>query len=127
MHEVSVISNIVSAIQNELEKYDAVGVEEVVLIIGDMTSLGTDQMRFAYEVVTRGTILENAELIIEREAVEVRCAECGYEGPVEEIRSDFSEHTIPILSCPDCRGRVKVIKGQSCGVKNLKILEAEDV
>lgn len=124
MHEVSVISNIVSAVLREAEKYDAIGVEEVVIVIGDMTSLGTEQMRFAYEIVTRGTILESADLVIEREKIEVFCAKCGYEGPVEEIESDYGNHSIPILSCPECGGAVKVIRGQSCGVKNIKILEA---
>jgi len=124
MHEVSVVSNIVSAVLRELEKYDAHGVEEVVLIIGDMTNLGAEQMAFAFEIVTRDTILEGANLVIEREAIVVICSECGYRGPVQMIESDYGEHSIPILSCPECGGHIKVIEGQSSGVKNVKIREA---
>lgn len=125
MHEVSVVSDLVSAILRELEKYKVEKVEEVTLVIGDLTMLGSEQMEFAYEVVTKDTPLEGSKLIIEHEAIEVRCDSCGYEGGVESIKSDYDEHAIPILSCPKCKGSVKVTAGQSCCVKNLRIVEAD--
>ena len=60
MHEVSVVSDIVSAILRELEKYNVVKVEEVILVVGEMTSLGHEQLEFAYEIVTKGTLLEGS-------------------------------------------------------------------
>ncbi|MFA6710021.1 MAG: hydrogenase maturation nickel metallochaperone HypA [Candidatus Methanomethylophilaceae archaeon] len=124
MHEVSVVSDLVSAIITELDKYSVEKVEEVTLVIGELTSLGTEQMEFAYEVVTKGTVLEGSKLIIETEEIEVHCESCGYDGPVETLVSDYSGHSIPILSCPKCKGHVKVTAGQTCSVKNLRILEA---
>ena len=56
MHEVSVVSNMVDAILKELENYDVEKVEEVNVLIGDLTSLGAEQLEFAYEIVTRGTL-----------------------------------------------------------------------
>ena len=125
MHEVSVVSDIVSAILKELERYSVERVEEVTLVIGDMTNLGEEQMEFAYEIVTKDTELEGSKLVIEHERIRVTCNECGYEGEVKMLESDYGEHTIPILSCPKCNGKVKVIAGQTCMVKNLKIVEAE--
>ena len=125
MHEVSVVSDIVSAILRELEKYNVERVEEVVLVVGDMTSLGEEQLEFAYEIVTKETKLEGSKLVIEHEKIRVICNECGYEGEVRMLESDYGEHTIPILSCPKCNGKVKVTAGQTCKVRNLKIVEAE--
>ena len=125
MHEVSVVSDIVSAILKELEKYNVERVEEVVLVVGDMTSLGEDQLEFAYEIVTKETKLEGSKLVIEHEKIRVKCNDCGYEGEVRMLESDYGEHTIPILSCPKCNGKVKVTAGQTCKVRNLKIVEAE--
>ena len=125
MHEVSVVSDIVSAILRELEKYNAERVEEVTLVVGEMTSLGDEQLKFAYEMVTKDTKLEGSKLVIEHEKILVRCTECGYEGEVRMLESDYGEHTIPILSCPKCNGKVKVTAGQTCKVRNLKIVEAE--
>lgn len=125
MHEVSVVSDLVSAILKELEKYNAESVEEVTLTIGDLTSLGAEQMEFAFEIITKGTKLEGAKLTVENEGIEVHCESCGYDGPVENLESDFTDHAIPILSCPECKGHVKVTAGQTCSVKNLRIVEAE--
>ena len=125
MHEVSVVSDIVSAILRELEKYNVERVEEVVLVVGEMTSLGEEQLEFAYEIVTKGTKLEGSKLVIEQEKISVDCLECGYKGEVRMLESDYGEHTIPILSCPKCNGKVKVTAGQTCRVKNLKIVEAD--
>ncbi len=63
-------------------------------------------------------------MVIEKEAVRALCLDCGYEGPVNNIQSDYDDHYIPILSCPKCGGRVKVTAGQTCSVKNLRIVEA---
>lgn len=126
MHEVSVVSDIVKAILRELEKYNVESVEEVTLVIGEMTNLGTEQMEFAYEIVTRDTPLEGSKLIIENEEVRVQCKECGHEGGVEYLEDDMETgHRIPILKCSECNGPVKVISGQSCCVKNLRIKEAD--
>ena len=125
MHEVSVVSDIVSAILKELENYNVERVEEVVLVVGDMTSLGDEQLEFAYEIVTKETKLEGSKLIIEHEKIRVKCKECDYEGEVRMLESDYGEHTRPILSCPKCNGKVRVIAGQTCKVRNLKIVEAE--
>ena len=125
MHEVSVVSDIVSAILKELEKYNVERVEEVVLVVGEMTSLGEEQLEFAYEIVTKGTKLEGSKLVIEQEKISVDCLECGYKGEVRMLESDYGENTIPILSCPKCNGKVKVTAGQTCRVKNLKIVEVE--
>ncbi len=126
MHEVSVISGMVNAVIEELEKHDVASVTSVEIVIGDLTQLGEEQLMFAYEIVTRGTILEGSVLSIEHEPIEVSCDGCGYDGPVTMLDAgDFSSHAIPVLSCPECGGHVKVTSGQSCCVRSLEIEEAD--
>lgn len=126
MHEVSVVSNLVNAALAELEKYNVTKVNSMTVVIGEMTNLGGEQMRFAYEIVTRGTLMEGSELVIEDEPIEVRCDSCGYTGPVRMLTDpDFSTHSIPVLSCPECSGRVVVTSGQSCMIKCMDIEEEE--
>ncbi|MFA6804750.1 MAG: hydrogenase maturation nickel metallochaperone HypA [Candidatus Methanomethylophilaceae archaeon] len=127
MHEVSVTSDLVRAILGELEKYNVVSVHAVTIIIGQLTNLGKEQMQFAYEVVTRGTILEGSVLNIEDEEIELECKNCDYVGPAKNLdMGEYTEeHLIPILACPECGGPVTVIKGQTCCVKNIDIEEAE--
>lgn len=126
MHEVSVVTSLVDAVIQELSKYDLEKVNSVTILVGDLTNLGEEQMTFAYGIVTRGTILEGSELVIERVPVEVECASCGYSGPVKMLSDpDYETHSVPILSCPDCGGDIRVVKGMECTVKCMDIEEVE--
>lgn len=126
MHEVSVVVSLVDAVVKELERYDVLKVNSVTVIIGDLTNLGEEQMSFAYEIVTKGTILEGSEFIVEHEPIELECWDCGYKGPAQILSDpDFDEHVIPVLSCPECGGKVEVVKGMSCMVKCMDIEEAD--
>ena len=126
MHEVSVVTTLVDAVIRELGKYNVTKVNSIEVVIGDLTNLGEEQLKFAYEIVTRGTILEGSEMVVVHEAIELHCDSCGYDGPAKIISDpDFDTHTIPILACPECGGHVTVTSGQSCTVRSMDIEEAE--
>ncbi len=126
MHEVSVVTSMVDAVIDELSKYKLEKVNSVTVMIGALTNLGDEQMSFAYEIVTRGTILEGSELIIEHIPVEAQCESCGYIGPVRILADpDYETHSIPVLSCPECGGPIRVVKGMECTVKCMDIEEVE--
>ncbi len=83
-------------------------------------------MSFAYEIVTRDTILEKSEFIVEHEPIELECWDCGFKGPAKVLTDpNFDTHSIPILSCPECGGKVTITRGQSCTVKCMDIEEAD--
>ena len=50
MHEVSVMSSIIEQVLNELDKHEVERVEEVELVVGELTFLGHEQLLFAYEI-----------------------------------------------------------------------------
>ena len=126
MHEVSVISGIVNAVLNELKNHKVESVSSIDVLIGEMTLLGDEQLTFAYEIVTRDTVLEGSKLNIIHEPISVSCKECDYEGPIKMIDSgDFTSHKIPIMSCPECGGGVIVTEGQSCCVTSVDIVEVD--
>lgn len=125
MHEVSVVADLVAAINEELKRYDVVSVREVTLVIGKLTNLGTEQLEFAYEIISKDSILEGSKLVILEEEIEVECQKCGYNGPVKNIDLGEEVHfQIPILSCPECGGTVTITAGKSCCVKSIDIEEA---
>jgi hydrogenase nickel incorporation protein HypA/HybF len=126
MHEVSIMSSIIESVLTELKKYRLEKVEEVTLIIGEMTFLGEDQLRFAYEVLTKGTILEGSTLNMETEGAEVKCRSCSYLGKADYMDDEMYHTSVPLLSCPRCGEAVEVTKGKSCIVRSVKVVE-EDV
>ena len=125
MHEVSIMADLIAAIKKELERYDVISVKEVTLIVGKLTNLGTEQLEFAYEIMSKDSVLEGSKLVILEEEIEVRCGECGYEGPVKNMDLGEDVHfQIPILSCPECGMAVTITAGKSCCVRSIDIEEA---
>ena len=127
MHEVSVMADIIKAVLDELSKHDVACVEEVVIVIGDLTNLGEEQLLFAFEVMTKDTLLSGARLVTEHEPIRLKCEACGFDGPADVLKNEGYDHSIPVLSCPECKGPVKVTEGMACCVRSIKIREDADV
>lgn len=122
MHEVSVMAGIVESVLKELEKHDVLRVEEVVLTLGELTFLGEEQLQFAYEIITRETALQGSTLVIAPEETELQCLSCGYQGKADKVGEEF-HMAMPSLACPKCKGKVKVLKGRSCRVTSMKVVQ----
>ncbi len=120
MHEFSVMSQIVDSILEEAKKRNAREIEEVDLEIGDYTMLGQEQMRFAFEVLSRNTLLEGAKLNVKNRPGKVRC-DCGYEGS-PAVSEDSPHKVVPILECPKCGGGAKIVEGRECQLRNIRMV-----
>jgi hydrogenase nickel incorporation protein HypA/HybF len=123
MHEISVMSSILEQVLKELDKHEVEKVEEVELVVGELTFLGYEQLMFAYEIMSRDTPLEGAELKIVTEKLEVECSSCGYSGATDYLEGEEYHMSIPVLHCPKCGGKVLIAKGKRCGVTSIKVVE----
>jgi hydrogenase nickel incorporation protein HypA/HybF len=119
MHEYSVMSQIVEIILAEAKKRDAEKVSGVSLDIGEFTFLGEEQLKFAFEVLTKDTVASGAILHITTRRGTVECT-CGYSGAPE--RPDDLHSLAPVLKCPKC-GRIALVKdGQGCTVRDISLV-----
>jgi hydrogenase nickel incorporation protein HypA/HybF len=121
MHEFSVMTQIVDSILEEAKKRDATKVEQVDLEIGEFTMLGEEQMRFAYEVLSKDTILQGSKLNVSRRRGKVSCESCGYEGDVK-VSEDSPHRIVPILECPRCRAPARIVEGRECFIRNIRMV-----
>lgn len=115
-------SQIVQSVLAEVEKRKAKKVTEVHLVIGELTFLGLEQVRFAYEVLTKGTALEGSKLLIETQKGAVKCDTCGYEGGFKYENDPLYHLPVPTLKCARCGRPVNVTTGKECIVKSIKML-----
>jgi len=122
VHEFSITSQIVQNVLAEAEKRGAKKVTEVNLSIGKLTFLGLDQVRFAYEVITKGTIAEGSKLIIEEQEGFVKCSNCGYQGGFKYEDDPLYHVPVPTLKCPKCSSTVSIATGKECTIRNIKML-----
>jgi hydrogenase nickel incorporation protein HypA/HybF len=129
MHEFSVTQQIVQTVLTEAQKHHAKRVTSVHLLIGKLTFLGAEQIRFSYGLLVKGTIMEHSRLTIEDTQPIVRCSKCGYEGPAKYLEDPAFHFSIPTLTCPKCGDQVTIISGRECTIKDIGIVmdgEAEE-
>jgi len=118
-------TQIVENVLREAKEHNAKGVAEVHLVIGKLTFLGLEQVRFCYKVITEGTIMENSKLLIETKDGVVKCGSCGYEGSFNYEDDPVYHISIPTLQCPKCGGTVDIIGGRECLIKSVKLIVEE--
>ncbi|MCD6512697.1 MAG: hydrogenase maturation nickel metallochaperone HypA [Thermoplasmata archaeon] len=122
MHEYSVMTGVVNSILDKIKGMNVKRVERVDMIVGELTFLSPEQMKFAFDVLTEGTLLEGAELNIEVKKARIKCRKCGYEGSMHVEESKEYHFELPVFKCPKCGGEIDIIEGKECMVKNAKII-----
>jgi len=117
-----VTSQIVQCVLQEAGKNQAKKVLEVYLVIGKLTFLGLEQVRFAYETLVKGTVVEGSKLHIEERDGVVKCPNCGYEGDFQYKDDPVYHFLTPTLHCPRCGGLVEIVGGKECLIKSIKLV-----
>jgi hydrogenase nickel incorporation protein HypA/HybF len=122
VHEGSITTQIVENVLKEAKKRRAKKVVELQLVIGKLTFLNPEQVRFWYEILTKDTIMQNSKLDIEESEGIVRCPNCGYEGNFKYVDDPALHIPTPTLNCPRCNRVVDIVGGKDCLIKNVKML-----
>jgi len=122
VHEFSMTTQIVETVLQEAEKHKAKKVTEVHLVIGKLTFLGLEQVRFSYDVLVKDTIMEGSKLYIEEKSGVVKCSSCGYEGDFMYEDDPMYHLPTPTLRCPKCGGVVDIVGGRECTIKSVKLV-----
>lgn len=118
MHTSAVIESILNIALETAEEYDADRITEINIEIGKLNWLKRDKLKYIFDILSKDTLAENAELIIHEIDAEIRCANCDYVGPVNKINAEIS----PMAFCPKCGShRVKILKGYNLDIGNITI------
>lgn len=101
MHELSITRNIVAIVS---ERAHGAKVTKVTLEIGQLSAVVPDAIRFCFDVVAKGTVLEGARLDVVEVPGRARCRDCGQSVDLHQV----------IARCP-------------CGSPNLDRLAGEEL
>ncbi|MFW9792710.1 MAG: hydrogenase maturation nickel metallochaperone HypA [Candidatus Thorarchaeota archaeon] len=112
MHEFSAACSIVdtaieAAINNNATKVSVVHVE-----VGEFTFLVPEQLIFNFEIASRKSLLEGAELKIKKVKGRLKCDDCGFEGE-SQVDSSIPNQVAVFapMKCPQCGGSSTKITG----------------
>ena len=114
MHEASVVSSLLDLVDYELNNRNITGkVVKIVVTVGVLSCVNPDALAFSFEILSAGTISEDAELVIERVMANCYCIDCE---TVSEIEDAF-------CSCPVCGSNAVTVTG--AGELELSSMEIE--
>lgn len=74
MHELSITRNIVAIVS---ERANGAKVTQVTLEVGKLSAVIPDAIRFCFDIVAQGTVLEGAQLDVIEVPGNGRCRDCG--------------------------------------------------
>lgn len=79
MHEVSLMKNLLGVVAGAAGREGGGPVRTIHLRIGELSGVNEDALRFAFDVLSRGTIAEGGTLECEIIPLAARCRACGAE------------------------------------------------
>jgi len=118
MHEMGLAeqikANAMAALPNDLGH---MSVKKIHLKVGALAAVMPDSLRLCFELISRGTPLEQATLEIEEVPAVARCRKCQRQWTVLE----------PLLTCETCQDSpVDVISGRELNIESLEVLDGNN-
>ena len=112
MHEMALAEGILDIALDYGKQNEAKRIAEVGLLIGEMSGVEQESLRFSFEMLVKGTIAEGAKLVIKKVPLMGKCSKCGKEFHIEHY--DFW--------CPECKdGALTTISGREMKVEYLEV------
>lgn len=124
MHEYGLMQDVVEAALRVYPSGNGRGAATVRIEVGEFAVASRDSLATAYEILTRGTVLEGSSLEISEVAGHARCAGCGFEGSAADLGTELSEPPA-LLLCPRCAGPLLVTSGSGITLVDIQLTDRE--
>ena len=111
MHELSITQSLLEIVNQEVAKHAISKVTSVKLKVGKLTAIEPTSLTFCFEVLSKDTPVEGAELVIEIVPVRGKCLGCG----------KLFEANGLLLACPNCSGhRIEMVSGRELCIEEIQ-------
>ena len=118
MYSSTVVQSILNIALETAEEYDANRITEINIEVGKLNFITSDKIKYIFDVLSKDTIAEKAELVINETDVKIKCYKCDYTGSIDKIDNDIA----PMVLCPKCGShRVNVLSGHGLNIGNITI------
>jgi hydrogenase nickel incorporation protein HypA/HybF len=112
MHELAITQSMIELVKEHAEKANATRVGKINLIVGELSGFVDECVQFYFDLMSRGTVMEDAQLSFKRVPTTGRCRDCGKEFEIQEL--DWI--------CPSCQGNnIQLVKGNELFVESIEV------
>ncbi len=112
MHEMGIVSGILSAAVEAAERSGATRITEIRISVGELTEIVDFALHFAFEALAPGTLAEGAVLTVNRVGARSRCGQC---------QTEFEHDRFEII-CPECGTFIcELIQGRELTIDSIEI------
>jgi len=112
MHELSITQDMLDLVLKQAKESGGGEVEKINLVIGEMTGVVEQCIRFYLDFLAKGTPAEGVALAVTNVPIKVRCRACDKTFEPDEL--DWS--------CPHCGGKeLEIIAGKELFVESIEV------
>ncbi|MBA7473368.1 Hydrogenase maturation factor HybF [subsurface metagenome] len=112
MHELAITQNMLEVVLEQAETAGAKEVGKINLVIGEMTGIVEECVRFHFDFIGRGTLAEGATLTFTTVPTKARCQACDRTFELKEF--DWA--------CPYCANKeLEIIAGKELFVESIEV------
>ncbi|MBN2071563.1 MAG: hydrogenase maturation nickel metallochaperone HypA [Candidatus Krumholzibacteriota bacterium] len=118
MHEVSLMQNLLNVVSEAAKEQGDGKVTSIHLKIGRMAGVNSDSLRFAFDILSKGTRADSAVLEIEMIPLKIHCNGCSEDISPEE----FS------LYCSLCGSRdMTIVSGREMEIDYIMVEDSDGI
>ncbi len=116
MHELAIAEALIEQVRREVRRAGQNGrVTRLELAVGQLSGVHCDSLRFAFELLSPGTMVEGAKVDIDQPRAVCRCQACGAREEIDQL----------VVECPRCRSsQITIEEGRQLLLQSIEI---EDV
>ncbi len=99
--------NLLDIVEATASREGAERIDVIHMRIGEMAGINYESLKFAFEILSKGTRAEGGRLEYDKVDLLVKCKECSHEFDPEEL----------VFRCPECgSGSIDIIAGREMEV-----------
>ena len=116
MHELQVTERILDIAVKHAAGHNVSKIVRIGLKIGELSDLEDEWIQRYFDYLSKGTLAENAELVIERAPIVLSCQACGSSFEIQKEKLGSPE-------CPECgETKCQLVSGREYLVKNIEVI-----
>ena len=110
MHEMAITEQVLKIVLAAANSGDATRVNKIRIVMGAYSDVVPQIMKEYFEIASKGSIAEGAEITFRRTPVTMMCRTCGWKGTVDKLH----------ISCTACGSTdLKMITGREFYVESI--------